>query len=122
MHEFADGWLIGHGDEGGLSSTAGTTAAKLAKATGKSVVCGHTHRAGLQPFTEAYSGRPARTLHGMEVGCLMDMGKAGYLKSGGANWQLAFGIHFVDGKKVSPHIVYMQPDGSFVWEGREWKP
>jgi hypothetical protein len=122
MWEFAPGWLLAHGDEGGLSSIAGTTAARLAKATGKSVTCGHTHRAGIQPFTEAYGGKATRTLYGHEVGCLMDMGKAGYLKSGGANWQLSFGIHFVDGTKVSPHIVYMRPDGSFVWEKKEWKP
>lgn len=122
MFEFAPGWLLAHGDEGGLSSIAGTTAARLAKATGKSVTCGHTHRAGLQPFTEAHSGRMNRTVYGHEVGCLMDMRKAGYLKSGGANWQLSFGIHFVDGRKVSPHVVFMRPDGSFVWEKREWKP
>ena len=28
---------------------------------------------------------------------------------------MAFGIHFVDGRNVSPHLVYMRPDGSFVW-------
>jgi hypothetical protein len=122
LWEFAPGWLLGHGDEGGLSSIAGTTAARLAKAVGKSVAIGHTHRAGLQPFTEAHGGSPIRTIYGMEVGCLMDMRKAGYLKSGGANWQLSFGIHFVDGKRVSPHVVFMRPDGSFVWEGRTWAP
>lgn len=121
LWEFAPNWLLGHGDEGGLSSIAGTTAARLAKSTGKSVTIGHTHRAGLQPYTEAHGGSPVRTVFGMEVGCLMDMGKAGYLKSGGANWQLSFGIHFVDGKRVSPHVVFMRPDGSFVWEGREWR-
>jgi hypothetical protein len=121
MWEFAPDWLLAHGDEGGLSSIAGTTAAKLARSVGKSITCGHTHRAGIQPFTEAHSGRVMRTVFGHEVGCLMDMGKAGYLKSGGANWNLSFGIHFVDGKKVSPHVVYMRPDGSFVWEGREWR-
>jgi hypothetical protein len=122
MYEFAPGWLLAHGDEGGHSSIAGTTAARLAKSTGKSICCGHTHRAGIQPFTEAHSGRAVRTVYGMEVGNLMDMNRAGYLKSGGANWQTAFGIFFVDGRKVSPHIVYMHADGSFVWEGREWKP
>ena len=120
MYEFAPGWLLAHGDELGHSNIAGTTAARLAKSTGKSIVCGHTHRAGLQPFSEAHGGKVNRTLFGVEVGNLMDMGKAGYLKSGGANWQTAFGIFYVDGRKVSPHIVYMRPDGSFVWEGKEW--
>jgi hypothetical protein len=92
----------------------------LARAVGKSVCIGHTHRAGIVPHTEAYGGKVTRTVYGMEVGCLMDMGKAGYLKSGGANWQLAFGIHFVEGKRVSPHLVYMRPDGSFTWDKKEW--
>ena len=122
MWEFAPGWLLAHGDEGGLSNEAGRTALKLAQRAGKSVTCGHTHRAGVIPFTEAHGGKHVRTLFGMEVGCLMELKKANYLKSGGANWQLAFGIHFVDGRKVSPHVVFMRTDGSFVWEGREWKP
>jgi hypothetical protein len=122
MWEFAPGWLLAHGDEGGLSSEPGKTALGLAKRAGMSITCGHTHRAGVQPYTEAHSGKHVRTIYGMEVGCLMELKQASYLKSGGANWQLAFGIHFVDGKKVSPHIVFMRPDGSFVWEGREWKP
>jgi hypothetical protein len=121
MWEFAPNWLLAHGDEGGLSQEPGKTALKLAQRTGKSVACGHTHRAGLQPWTEAHSGRHVRTIYGMEVGCLMELRQAAYLKSGGANWQLAFGIHFVDGRNVSPHLVYMRPDGSFVWENREWK-
>lgn len=122
MWEFAPNWLLAHGDEGGLSQEPGKTALKLAQRAGKSVACGHTHRAGLQPYTEAHSGKHVRTIYGMEVGCLMELAQANYLRSGGANWQLAFGIHFVDGKNVSPHLVYMRPDGTFVWEGRLWKP
>jgi hypothetical protein len=122
MFEFAPNWLLAHGDEGGLSQEPGKTALKLAQRTGKSLTCGHTHRAGLQPWTTAHSGRHVQTIYGMEVGCLMELRQAAYLKSGGANWQLAFGIHFVDGRNVSPHLVYMRPDGSFVWEKREWKP
>jgi len=120
MFEFAPGWLLGHGDEGGLSGQAGTTGTKLARAVGKSVCIGHTHRAAIVPHTEAFGGKVTRTVYGMEVGCLMDMGKAGYLKSGGANWQMGFGIHFIEGKRVSPHLVYMRPDGSFTWEKKEW--
>jgi predicted phosphodiesterase len=120
MYEFAPGWLLAHGDEGGLSQEPGKTALSLAKRTGKSVFCGHTHRAGIQPYTEAYSGKHVRTIYGMEAGCLMELGKASYLKSGGANWQLAFGIFHVDGKHVSPHLVYMRPDGSFTWDKKVW--
>jgi hypothetical protein len=122
MWEWAPGWLLAHGDEGGLSQEAGKTALKLAQRVGKSVVCGHTHRAGVQHWTEAHNGKLSRILHGVEVGCLMELGKASYLKTGGANWALAFGIFYVDGKKVSPNLVYMRPDGTFVWENREWRP
>ena len=120
MFEFAPKWLLAHGDEGGLSSEPGKTALNLAKRAGKSVLCGHTHRAGIQPFTTAYGGKFVQTIYGMEVGCLMELKQAAYLKSGGANWQLAFGIFHVDGAHVSPHIVYMRRDGSFVWENRLW--
>jgi hypothetical protein len=122
MWEFAPGWLLAHGDEGQLSSEPGKTALKLAQRTGRSIVCGHTHRAGIQPYTEAHSGKLTRLIYGMEVGCLMELAAATYLKSGGANWQLAFGIFYVDGRRVSPHLVYLRPDGSFVWDKHEWKP
>jgi predicted phosphodiesterase len=120
MFEFAPGWLLAHGDEGGLSQEPGKTALGLAKRAGKSVLCGHTHRAGIQPYTEAYGGKHVRTIYGMEVGCLMELSAATYLKSGGANWQLAFGLFAVDGKHVSPHLIYMRPDGSFTWDKRVW--
>lgn len=122
MWGFAPGWLLAHGDEGGLSSEPGKTALKLAQRTGRSIVCGHTHRAGLQPYTEAHGGRFVRRLYGMEVGCLMELKQAAYLKTGGANWQLAFGVFHVDGRNVSPQLVFMRNDGSFIFEGREWKP
>jgi hypothetical protein len=122
MYEFAPGWLLAHGDEGGLSQEPGKTALKLAQRAGKSIVCGHTHRAGIQPYTTAHSGKHVATIYGVEVGCLMELSAASYLRSGGANWQLAFGIFHIDGKHVSPHLVFMRPDGSFVWEGRTWTP
>ncbi len=45
--EFHPGWVLVHGDEGSMNSNAGLTALGLAKKFGKSVVCGHTHRAGI---------------------------------------------------------------------------
>lgn len=122
MFEFAPKWLLAHGDEGGLSQEPGKTALNLAKRAGKSIVCGHTHRAGLQPYTTAHNGKFVATIYGMEVGCLMQLAQAAYLKSGGANWQLAFGIFNVDGAHVSPHLVYMRNDGSFVWDRKVWLP
>jgi hypothetical protein len=122
MWEFAPGWLLAHGDEGGLSQEAGKTALGLARRAGRSVVCGHTHRAGIVPLTEAFGGKHVRTIYGMEVGCLMELAQASYLRSGGANWQLAFGLFHIDGKHVSPHVIFMRPDGSFAWDKRIWTP
>jgi hypothetical protein len=58
----------------------------------------------------------------MEVGCLMDFKHAKYIKGGLFTWQVGFGVLFVDGKKVTPSIVPMNMDGSFVFESRVWKP
>lgn len=118
--EIAPGWILAHGDEGNLSQQGGMTAMNLAKRFGKSVVCGHTHRAGLTHATEAVAGKVTRTLWGLEVGHMMDMRKATYLKGGYGNWQQAFGLLHVDGKHVTPQLVPMRADGSFVVDGKTW--
>ena len=84
------------------------------------MVCGHTHRMGLLHKTEAYAGKPTRTLWGMEIGNLMDMKQASYLKAGYGNWQQGFGILSVDGTKVHPQLVPIHKDGTFVVEGKVW--
>jgi len=119
-YELAPGWLLMHGDEGNISQNGGTTALNLAKKTGKSVVCGHTHRMGLVHHTESFSGVPTRTLWGMEVGNLMDAKQASYLKAGISNWQQGFGILWVDGKTVVPQLIPIARDGSFFAEGKVW--
>lgn len=103
--EFAPGWMLAHGDEGSLIQTAGGTALGLAKKWGKSVVCGHTHRAGLQHQNLVVNARVTSTLFGMEVGNLMDLRKADYLKAGSANWQQAIALIEVDGKRVQPTLI-----------------
>lgn len=118
--QVAPNWLLLHGDEGSVNQTGGQTALGLAKKTGMSVVCGHTHRAGLLHYTESYAGVTNRTIWGLEVGNLMDQKKAGYLKAGIANWQQAFGILYTDGKKVTPTLVPIHSDGSFIVEGKVW--
>lgn len=105
LFEFAPGWVMAHGDEGGSSRLAGGTALSLARAIGKSVVCGHTHKAALVHDHPGFNGRTTRLLFGFEVGNLMDMRQASYLARGAANWQQAFGIFYVDGNKVTPHLV-----------------
>lgn len=109
-----------HGDEKGVSQDAGKTAAKAVLAYGVNVVCGHTHRQGIQPVTTGYGGK-WKTLFGVEVGHVMDPKKASYLGAKSGNWQAGFAVLYVDGKHVTPVTVPMRPDGSFTFEGRAWK-
>jgi hypothetical protein len=108
-YEFAPGWVLAHGDEGSLSQAAGGTALGLARKWGKSVVCGHTHRAGLVHHHLSLNGKVNTPLFGLEIGHLMQYGggksKADYLKAGSANWQQAIGLIDVDGKRVQPTLL-----------------
>lgn len=113
-YRFAPGWIALHGDEAGLSQVAGQTAAGLVKKTGLSVVCGHTHRLGLQPFTSSIHGQVTRTLWGFEVGNLMDMKQALYART--HNWQRGFGLIYVNKDVVTPVPVPIVKR-SFVIEG-----
>lgn len=117
--EFAPDWIAIHGDEGSVKPTPGLTALEAARRHGKSVVCGHTHRAGQSAFTEASGGVLGRVLRGVEVGNLMDFKKAGYTK-GVANWQQAFAVFYVDKKTVTNTIIHIERDGSFVFEGKRY--
>lgn len=102
LSEIAPGWIMAHGDEGGSSRIPGGVAMGLAKRTNKSVVCGHTHKLGLQHDNPSYNGKMGRPLYGFEVGHLMDIAQAGYLKHGGANWQQGFGILRVHNRHTFP--------------------
>ena len=117
--EFAPEWIAIHGDEGSVKPTPGLTALDAARKHGKSVVCGHTHRAGQSAFTEASGGVLGRVLRGVEVGNLMQFSKAGYMKGTG-NWQQAFAVFYVDKKTVTNTIVHIEKDGSFVFEGKRY--
>lgn len=121
LYEFAPGWVLAHGDEGPISSIAGQTASKLASKIGKSVVCGHGHRAGIIPTTESFNGLPTRTLYGVETGHMMDMGQASYLKGQYANWQAAFTVLDISNARVQPTVVFVSPTGSFSFEGVAWE-
>lgn len=118
FHEFTPGWLMTHGHRGqiSLSRIAGNTALNAAKRFGKSVIMGHTHRAGIGHHSEGYGGKISRQLTGVEVGNLMDMRRAQYLKGGTANWQQAFGLIKVDGRHVQADVV-MVHNGRFTVEG-----
>lgn len=119
IYKFAPGWAMAHGDEGSLLRTAGGTALSLAKRTGVSIVCGHTHRQGVQHEHTGFNGSLSGKLFGVEVGHMMDLKKASYLKSGAANWQAGFGILYVDGAKVTPTVVPVH-GRSFTVEGQKY--
>lgn len=115
----APGWVMAHGDEGRSATYSAGTALKLAEAIGESVICGHTHKQGIIHNHKAYSGGVKRHLFGVEVGHLMDMKKASYLKTGGGNWQQGFAILYVDRGRVIPHLVPII-NGGFVVEGKQY--
>jgi predicted phosphodiesterase len=117
FYDFHPGWTFTHGHLGfSLSRYAGGTALNAAKRIGKSLVCGHTHRLGFLGESTGYDGR-GQTLWGFEVGHLMNVRGANYLKYGYGNWQSGFGIIEVDGNHVTPRPVLVRPNGSFFFDG-----
>lgn len=120
-YEIAPGWLLAHGDEaGGSSPTPGGVAMRLARKWGRSVICGHTHKLGWQHDHSAVNGKVTRRLHGVEVGNLMDMRQAHYLKAGSANWQQGVAALYIDGKTVTPSLVPIT-NGRLVVEGKVYR-
>ena len=117
--DIAPGWIMMHGDQGNVQPTAGATALGLTKRSGMSVVCGHTHRAGLTHYTQAVDGK-IRTTYGMEVGHMMDLRHAKYIKGGLFTWAQAFGILHVDGATVYPELVFIV-NNSFTVNGKIFK-
>ncbi len=124
-HEIAPGWVLTHGDWGSLSSIPGNTALLAARELGMSVVCGHTHRAGLVAGP-LQSDIATINVMGMEVGHAMDRKLATYLRGGRNNWHNAFGLLYVhrpDNKKkiqVYPQVVTIANDYSFVVDGERF--
>jgi hypothetical protein len=114
-YAFAKGWVAVHGDEQAINPNAGLTALGAARRHGLSVVCGHTHRAGVSAFTEASGGKIGRIIRGVEGGHLMDPRLAGYTK-GTMNWQQAFII--VEDTQVT--LINLEKDGTFVVHGRRY--
>lgn len=124
FHDVAPGWVSTHGHRGGirLSPIAGNTAMGAARRFGKSVVMGHTHRLGIISETRGYGGdkKNEKIVTGMEVGNLMNMKLATYLKGGTANWQQGFGLLTVEGLHVKAETVPIIR-GKFSVDGRTWE-
>lgn len=121
FYDFAPGWTMTHGHRGGiaLNRIAGNTALNAAKKFGKSVIMGHTHRLGKLHHSEGYGGNITRQLTGIEVGNLMDMRRAQYLKGGTANWQQGIAIVRVDGKHVQADTIEIH-GGRFTVDGQSY--
>lgn len=118
FYEFAPGWLSTHGHLGGkLSSISGNTALGIAKETGKSVICGHTHRLAITSRSIGYNGQ-LTTLHGVEVGHGMDETKAGYMSGGVMNWQKGFACGTIIPGGFQPEIVKANSDSTFYKDGK----
>lgn len=120
-YDFAPNWTATHGHAKGISLSryAGGSAMSAARLFQRSVVMGHTHRAGMVSETKGVGA--SRTLTGVEVGHLMDVGKAEYLGAARfANWQSAFGLFYVDGARVVPQIIPVTRGGSFIVEGETY--
>lgn len=113
----APGWVCAHGDEGTLSRVAGRTAGLLSEKWGVSVVCGHTHRAGIISKTYGLNGKVSKQVTGMEAGHLMNLQSAGYLSAGSADWQSAFALLYVSQGRTTPVLVPVHPGGKFTVEG-----
>ena len=115
-------WTATHGHLGfSLSRYGGGTAINAAKKIGRSVVCGHTHRMGLVPSSHGYGGKSTQELWGFEVGHLMQVSAAAYLKHGWGDWQSGFGILKWDGKTMNVEPVRVRDNGSFTFDGVEYK-
>lgn len=115
--DVAPGWVTHHGDYASLSDIAGRSASNYSSKIGKSVIMGHTHRAGIIAESYGYNSRWSWR-YGVEVGHAMDTRKAGYT-NGVANWQKAFLQleNWNNGKYILPKLTFAKPDGTFILDG-----
>jgi predicted phosphodiesterase len=122
FNRVAPGWITTHGHRGkiSLNQTAGNTALGAAKKFQTSVVMGHTHRLGVLSHTFGYGGDETKRVTGMEVGNLMNMKLAEYLKGGTGNWQQGFGLLTIDGQHVKAETVPVHR-GRFTVDGFTWE-
>lgn len=110
-HPVSGRWMSCHGDvAASLSTSPGGTALGIAKRTGYSIVCGHTHRLGVQSYSTGIGS--TELVVGFEVGHLQDVSTATYIEHGSPDWQLGFGVlDETDSGMVQPMPVYLNPIG-----------
>lgn len=115
-------WITTHGHRGSISLSryAGHTALGAAVKFQTSVVIGHTHRLGQTAHSYGYDSKVRKTVHGVEVGNLMDMRQAAYLKGAAGNWQQGFAVLTVEGNYVRAETVPIY-NKTFTFDGRVWR-
>jgi predicted phosphodiesterase len=121
FYRVAPGWISTHGHRGGvrLSQKASDTAYNAMLRFNTSVMVGHTHRQGIKPHTFGFGGN-SKVLWSMEVGNLMNMKLAQYLKGATANWQSGFALLTVESNHVKPELVPIV-GGRFSVDGNVWE-
>ncbi|BBX09450.1 metallophosphoesterase family protein [Mycolicibacterium aichiense] len=121
FYKIAPGWISTHGHRGGvrLTQKSADTAYNAMVRFNTSVIIGHTHRQGIKPHTWGYGGHQ-KVLWSMEVGNLMNMNLAQYLKGATANWQTGFGMLTIEGNHVKPELVPIE-NGRFSVDGSVWE-
>ena len=67
-------------------------------------------------------GAQYRTLWGIETGNLMQKTKASYLRAGAGNWRMGIAILEIVDKTLTPTLIPIEKDGSFVALGKRWTP
>lgn len=104
VHEFAPRWVMARGPLRGISVSpiAGNTALNAAKKLGMSVLLGHTNRLGLGSHTVRRNGKAVRTLTGVEIGNLVNVGNA---RTPVGHSHHGFTLVRIDGTRVQPKIV-----------------
>jgi predicted phosphodiesterase len=112
-YQLGAGVIAIHGKK--LTQVAAGSAMKELARHGKSIVQGHSHRLGIVYETKD------RKRFGMECGWLGDIRKASYLEyEGVANWQMGFGLLTIDGSTVTPELIPVESNGSFLVHGKRY--
>jgi hypothetical protein len=122
FYPFAPGWIATHGHLGfSLSRIAGNTAMGAAPKIGKNVVMGHVHRMGVISEAVGYAGK-LRTLTGIEVGHMMNVSKARYLKNGWGNWAAGFAVLELSGRLLPlNHGGSWLPNSGCAFQIEAWR-
>lgn len=121
FYDFCPGWTMTHGHRGGirLSPIVGRSAFNASKRFGKNVIMGHTHKLAALHETVGYGGRELSRTVGIEVGNLMDMRRAQYLRGATANWQQGLVVLHVTGRTVEYDVIPIR-QGRFRVDGVEY--